>query len=48
MRSSDYGPVMTWSDMTPNQLREILYEAGVDYPDDATKDELIELVRNLK
>ena len=31
--------------MTMNELRTILYEMGVDYPADATKQDLINLIR---
>lgn len=32
-------------DLSANELRMKLYNAGVDYPDDATKKELIRLVK---
>lgn len=41
-------PEFRYENMTMNQLREILYEAGIDYPDNATKQELIDLIKSNK
>lgn len=38
-------PEFRYENMTMNQLREILYEAGIDYPDNATKQDLIDLIK---
>lgn len=36
---------MRYELMSMNELRTILYEMGVDYPDNATKQQLIDLIR---
>ena len=41
-------PELRYDNMTMNQLREILYEAGIEYPDNATKQELIDLIKEHK
>lgn len=41
-------PELRYENMTMNQLREILYEAGIEYPDNATKQDLIELIKEHK
>lgn len=35
-------------DLSPNELRLRLYNAGVDYSQCRTKEELIHLIRNIK
>lgn len=41
-------PELRYENMTMNQLRELLYEAGIEYPDDATKQDLIDLIKEHK
>lgn len=41
-------PELRYENMTMNQLREILYEAGIEYPDNATKQDLIDLIKEHK
>lgn len=41
-------PELRYENMTMNQLREILYEAGIEYPDNATKQDLINLIKEHK
>ena len=41
-------PELRYENMTMNQLREILYEAGIQYPDNATKQDLIDLIKEHK
>lgn len=41
-------PELRYENMTMNQLREILYEAGIEYPDNATKQDLIDLIKDHK
>ncbi len=41
-------PELRYDNMTMNQLREILYEAGIEYPDNATKQDLIDLIKEHK
>lgn len=41
-------PEFRYENMTMNQLREILYEAGIEYPDNATKQDLIDLIKEHK
>ena len=41
-------PELRNENMTMNQLREILYEAGIEYPDNATKQDLIDLIKEHK
>lgn len=41
-------PELRYENMTMNQLRELLYEAGIEYPDNATKQDLIDLIKEYK
>ena len=41
-------PELRYENMTMNQLREILYEAGIEYPDNATKQDLIDIIKEHK
>lgn len=41
-------PELRYENMTMNQLRELLYEAGIEYPDNATKQDLIDLIKEHK
>lgn len=41
-------PELRYENMTMNQLREILYEAGIEYPNNATKQDLIDLIKEHK
>ncbi|MFG6274046.1 hypothetical protein ACG98G_10350 [Megasphaera hexanoica] len=44
----DAGPKRRLEDLHANELRLRLENAGIAYPDDATKKELVELVRKYR
>ena len=44
----DAGPKRRLEDLHANELRFRLENAGIAYPDDATKKELVELVRKYR
>lgn len=44
----DAGPKRRLEDLHANELRLCLENAGIAYPDDATKKELVELVRKYR
>lgn len=44
----DAGPKRRLEDLHANELRIRLENAGIAYPDDATKKELVELVRKYR